>query len=296
LFALLAFTVLAFASQPFDLTVHSPPELSWAASRVRAIDAATLARSLAHAGLDLPPRVNVLLIANDHEAARGAPPWIVGSAVGSESIVIYPQRIGSYPYDSLESVVLHEVVHLALSTRAAGRPLPRWFHEGVAVSVEAGWGLGSQVRLLMAAARDPRLDDLSALFASEAMPATTTAYLLSAALVEDVRRRYGPTVPGRIAAHVARDVSFEDAFISETGVSVDQAARDAWRVYRGVRWLPIITSASGVWGGILALAALAFAVRLHRRRQRRRRWEAEERAEPTVTDDSESRADDPFPQ
>jgi hypothetical protein len=272
---------MAVAGQPYRLKVDAPPALAGVAARVEAIDPESLARPLASAGLELPPNVHVILVADDHPVAGRTPAWIAGQAFGSDTIVIYPQRIGSYPYDSLEAVVLHEFVHLALTLRAGGGALPRWFHEGVAVSVESGWGIGSQVRLLWAAARDPGIDAVAMLFESGAVPETTTAYLLSAALIEDVRRRHGLAVPGAIAARVAGGDSFDLAFARETGETVHQAASQAWRVYRGVRWLPIVTSASGLWGGILVLAAVAFVVRLRQRWQRRRAWEEEERSEQT---------------
>jgi hypothetical protein len=231
--------------------------------------------------LELPSRVQLILVADEHPVAGRTPTWIAGQAFGSDTIVIYPQRIGSYPYDSLESVVLHEFVHLALNARAAGQPLPRWFHEGVAVSVESGWGIGSQARLLWAAAHDPAINDVTMLFESGVSSETTTAYLLSAALVEDIRRRHGLTTPGAIAGRVAGGEPFAVAFARETGETVNEAAAQAWRVYRGLRWLPIITSASGLWGGIVVLAGAAFVVRLRRRWQRRREWEEEERREQT---------------
>jgi hypothetical protein len=279
LFALLLWPLVAVAGQPYQLKVDAPPELAGVAARVEGMDPASLARPLAAAGLELPPQVHLILVADEHPVAGRTPTWIAGQAFGTQTIVIYPERIGSYPYDSLESVVLHEFVHLALNVRAGGRPLPRWFHEGVAVSVESGWGIGSQARLLWAAAHEPAINDVAMLFESGAVPETTTAYLLSAALVEDIRRRHGLTVPGAIAARVARGEIFDVAFARETGETVNEAAAQAWRVYRGLRWLPILTSASGLWGGILLLALLAFAVRLRRRWQRRREWEEEERRE-----------------
>jgi hypothetical protein len=264
------------AAQPLDLRIDAPARFERLAERLRRVDPAGLARALGAAGLELPPRVHVTLLAEDDPRAAGAPRWIVARAFGVDTIVIFPARISSYPYDSLESVFLHEVTHLALNARAGGRPLPRWFHEGVAVSVESGWGIGSHARLLIAAARGPAIDDVSRLFYSESQPDTTTAYLLAAALVEDLRDRYGLDVPGRIAAHVARGAPFEDAFRRETGTGVDEAAGRAWRTYRGLRWLPVVTGAAGLWGWILLLAFVAFAVRLKRRRERRRRWQDEE--------------------
>lgn len=259
-----------------ELTVYAAPSLADVATRVKAIEPAVLAESLSRAGLELPRRVMISLVDTDDPRARAVPPWVVARAFGGDSVVIYPRRIGTYPYDSLDSVVLHELVHLSLNLRAGGRPLPRWFHEGVAVSVESGWGIGSDARLLLAAARDPGMDEVATLFASEAAPETRTAYLLSAALIEDVRRRHGLAVPGAIAAQVARGDSFETAFYATTGESVDEAAAHAWRVYRGLRWMPVITSNAGLWGGIMLLAFIAFVVRQRRRRQKR--WEDEAEA------------------
>jgi hypothetical protein len=266
--------VSAATAQPLELTITAPPALAGLAARVEAVQAAPLADALAQAGLDLPPRVHVTLIDVDDPLTRQTPEWLAGQAFGDDEIVLFPARIGSYPHDSLESVVLHEVVHLALSARAGGRPLPRWFHEGVAMSVESGWGVGSQLRLLAAAARGPAIDDITTLFSSETGNDITTAYLLSAALVEDLRRRHGLTAPGAIAGRVGRGETFDAAFRAETGESVNEAAAHAWRVYRGLRWLPVLTSPAALWAGILFLASVAFVVRLRRRRLKR--WEEDE--------------------
>ena len=208
--ALTAVMLLASASGlvpqrgELDLTVEAPASLAPAADRVRRVDRQQLAEALARAGLNIPPQIHVTLIAEDDLRARATPVWIVGLASGHRDIAIFPERIGSYPYDSLESVVWHEVVHLALSAQAGDRPLPRWFHEGVAMSVERGWGVTSQVQLLLAAGGSAGLADLERLFNSETQPETASAYLLAAALVSDLRQRHGAAVPGAIVDRVAR--------------------------------------------------------------------------------------------
>ena len=271
---------LADARQ-FELTVDAPPELAGMAARVRAMDTASFAGPLRRAGLDLPRRARVTLVPNGDLRERITPAWVAGQAFSTDVIFVFPGRISSYPHDSVETVVRHELVHLALNVRARDQPLPRWFHEGVAVSVESGWGLATQARLLWAAAREPAIADVNSLFQSPARPEATTAYLLAAALVEDIRRRHGAAVPGAIADRVARGAPFDAAFSSETGETVQQAATRAWSAYRGwSRWLPVATGSSAVWGAILALAGLAFVLRLRRRAERRRRLEEEEREEP----------------
>jgi hypothetical protein len=260
----------------WTLTVVAPVSLEPAAQRLRTLDAQPLADALQHAGLALPPRVHVTLIPEDDPRAGNTPAWFVGRASGVGDIIIFPDRVSSYPYGSLESVMRHEVVHLALNARAGGRPLPRWFHEGVAVSIESGWGIGDRLRLITAGLSGPPLDDVSRLFASDARPDTTHAYVLAAALVDELRRAHGAAFPGRVAARVATGVRFASAFEIETGETPTQAADRAWRSYRRwTSWMPLATSASAVWGLILALAFVAFFMRLSKRTQRRRQWDDE---------------------
>lgn len=264
-----------------ELTVDAPRSLEAAAERVRNVDLPAFSRSLALAGLPMPRAIVIALVARDDPRAASTPSWVVGLAAGTTDIRIFPDRTGAYPNDSLETVVRHEIVHLALNTRAGGRPLPRWFHEGVAVAIESGWGARDEMRLLLAALDPPSLADINRLFASDAHADTTQAYLLSAALADDVRERHGGDVPGRIAGQVASGLTFDAAFRAETGETVEDAAAHAWRGYRQVsRWVPVATSPSTVWTVILVLSGLAFVVRLRRRRDLRRRWDEEEPDEP----------------
>ena len=259
------------------LTVDAPPRLAAVAARIEAVDLARLEADLRRAGLALPERIAVTLIPDDDLRARTVPRWIVGLAFGSSNLAIFPGRVLPYPHDSVESVFRHEVAHLALDARGGGRELPRWFHEGVAMSVDIGWGIEGQFRLLLDMAREPGTGDLARLFASRAQPDAARAYGLSAALVADIRRRHGAAVPGAIAARVAGGDSFASAFAIETGTTPDLAAVRAWSTYvRWTPWLPALTGGSAVWAFILALAGAAWIARRRARARRRRRWEEED--------------------
>lgn len=274
-FALL--TVVPASAGPVDLSVDAPASLAETGSRVRGVDLDALAQALHASGLEMPARIAITLVPDTDPRAASVPSWVVGLARGTSDIVIFPDRIGPYPYDSLESVVRHEIVHLALAARAGDRPLPRWFHEGVAVTLESGWSTRDEVRLLAAALASPDIADINRLFSSEAHLDNTQAYRLSAALVDDIRERYARDAPGAIAAGVAAGASFEAAFYAATGERVEAAADRAWGRYRRLsRWLLAATSPSAVWTLILALAVVGFVARLRRRREQRRRWDDED--------------------
>ena len=259
------------------IIVNAPPSLSAHAERIRGVDVPGLADALARAGLELPSQIRVTLISEDDAGAEAIPDWIVGLASGEREIVIFPKRVLSYPYDSLESVVRHEVAHLALNAQAGGATLPRWFHEGVATSVDSGWKTTARLHLLLAMLARPDIAELTRLFASPLQSETTQAYLLSALLIHDVRERHGPSIPGAIARRAASGVPFDEAFRLETGVTPDAAAAGAWAGYRRwTEWVPAVTSPSAAWTLILALALIAFAAQRRRRARRRRRWDEED--------------------
>lgn len=259
------------------LDIHAPSHLASAAGRLRTTDYTILRRTLEAAGLRFPARISVTLVGTDDERVARIPGWVVGLASGTEHVMIFPERIGPYPYDSLEAVMRHEIVHLALNDRAGGRPLPRWFHEGAAVTLESGWSTRDDLRLLLTALDPPSMADIARLFASDAYPDTTQAYLLSAALVEDIRGHHGPAAIGAIAQQVASGLPFDAAFAAATGERVDTAADRAWRGHRRLsRWVPVLTSPSAAWTLIMILAGVAFVVRLRRVRELRRRWDEEE--------------------
>ena len=137
-----------------------------------------------------------------------------------------------------------------------------------------------QLRLLVAAFERPTITDVDRLFASDSSPGTAQAYLLAAAVVNDIRERHGNTVPGRIAERVANGAAFAAAFRAETGEGVDEAVARAWSGYRRVsRWIPTVTSPAALWTFILALSVVAFLGQMRRRFRLRRRWAEEDDAE-----------------
>jgi hypothetical protein len=269
--------VLVPALASAALTIDAPPQLQATADRLRAVDLGRLDDALRRAGLSLPDDIRIALIADDDPRARTVPDWIVGLAFGERDIVIFPRRVVSYPYDSLESVLRHEIAHLALNVAAGGQEMPRWFHEGVAISIDAGWGIGAQVRLTAAMIGRPDAATLDRLFASSRESETRQAYLLSAVLVNDLRRRHGDDVPGAVARRIAAGRSFDQAFADQTGETPAVAAAQAWDAYRRwTAWIPAITSATATWALVLALAFVAYAAQLRRRWRRRQQWDEED--------------------
>jgi hypothetical protein len=265
---------------PPRLVFEAPAALDPIASQLRALGPGNLAAAMRLVGLTEPgPPVRVVLASEGSDLARNVPPWIAGYALGELSmVVLIPGREPSYPESSLAELLDHEVAHVLIARAAGGRPLPRFWNEGLAMAAAGDWGLEDRSRLALASlrGRDLSLAELDRLFAG-GPGEVAAAYALSFAFVEDVLSRNGQGTPAAILAGVARGLPFEEAFRQATGMTFDAAAADFTRRETfWYRWLPLLTSSVTLWIGITILALWAGGRRRARTAALHRRWEAEE--------------------
>lgn len=266
-----------------ELVVEAPDHLSTVADRIGQLDAGRLAAVMRLTGLTAPGRpIRVVLVQASSRIARDTPPWVAAFAdAGRDLIVLFPDRIGAYPYNSLEVVIHHEVAHVLAARAAGGGRLPRWFNEGVASTAERSWSLANRSRFIWesVSAGEVSVTELEGLFA-EGRRESARAYVLSHAFVRSLLQRFGPDTVRRILDRVAAGDAFDQAFVTVTGTTVTRAARLFWQSASGwEEWLTFVASPYTLWSVMTALSLVAIWRHRQRRAKRRRRWEAEERAE-----------------
>ena len=270
------------AQEPPALVIMAPVELASASSRLESFNRFPLADIVGTVGLAEPgPPIQVVLAAEDSEAARGTSPWVAGYALSNSSlIVLFPARSPVYPHDTLEDVLRHEVAHVLIARAAGGREVPRWFHEGLAVVVERPWDLGDRSRLaweLMAGPR-LRLREIDTMFEGGAA-AQARAYSLSTAFVRDIIREHGATAPAAILRLVAESVPFDRAVATVGGQPLGAMEDAFWNRQRvWTVWVPLLTSGDAFWLLVMAVAALAVWRRRRHGAAIRQKWAEEERA------------------
>ena len=263
-----------------QIRVEAPEELSALAARLRKIDPVRFQAIATLVGLDDPgPPITVLLVPERADFARRTPRWIAGFAHGADgTVVLFPERSPSYPYDSLEDVLQHEIAHVLIVRAAAGDNVPRWFHEGLALAAERPWGLEDRARAAFAIAMRrvdaPALDRLFEGSESE----VSRAYAIAGAWLRDILRRHGPTAPARILREMSTGQRFTDAYARATGETVATSSTTFWRESWWSQAVPFFTSSIVLWLGVTFLALFAIRTRRARSAARRARWDAEERA------------------
>jgi hypothetical protein len=264
-----------------QLIVEAPPGLAERAAAIIDDDPRAWASLGRLVGLADPgPPVRVVLAPEGSELAAGAPPWVAGYAWPAlGTVVLLPERTPTYPAGSFREVLRHELAHVLIARASAGRELPRWFHEGLAMVAAGTWGLEDRTRLTLALLRGEPvpLARLDALFGG-GRGEVTRAYALAGSFVSELLARHGPDTAAEILSGVRRGRSFADAFAAATGTSL-AAAEEAFARRRSFwnRWLPILSSSAALWAGVTVLALWAIGRRRARDAAVRRRWEEEER-------------------
>ena len=273
---LLASSLIA-AAEPTRLVIEPQPGLRPSANRLAAGPRPWVSSVMELVGLDAPgPDIRVVLAPESSPLARAVPAWVSGYTDGvSNVVVLLAERTPSYPDGGLEEVLAHEVAHVLIHRTSGGRPVPRWFNEGLAMLAARSWRLRDQTELALSLLSGPRvplwkLDDL---FQGDRWQ-VECGYALSGTLVQDLLERYGPAVPRIVLARVAHGDTFDEAMRSATGATLLDIGEAFYaRQTTLKRWIPILTSTAALWFGISVLAIVAAI------RKRRRRVELEEEGE-----------------
>jgi len=277
---LLALLIVAQATEVSapELRIEAPPGLSAEKSRLESFEAKRLADVARLVGLRKPgPPIHIELAAESSDLARAVPLWIAGFARQDE-VVIFPSRSPSYPDSTIDDVLRHEVTHALIWRASLGRPIPRWFNEGLALAAERGWKFRDQTQLFFHLVSGSRLSlgELDGLFGG-GQSDQTRAYLLSGALVQSLLAKDGEAAGSRILEEVGRGASFETAFTNVTGQSPSAAEEEFWNQQRvWTTWIPVLFSQETLWMVVTLLAILAIHRRRKRNAQIRKQWEEEE--------------------
>jgi len=262
-----------------QLRISAPPELALVQKKLESIDPKRFSDIAQTVGLTAPgPPIQVVLAPESSEVAREMDAWIAGFASSgagqSEMVVLFPARTPSYPNGSLEDVLRHEVAHVLIGRASAQRPIPRWFNEGLAMSVERGWRFQDEGQLIyqLAVGSQSSLNDLDRMFGGE-HGEVTRAYALSGALVHDLLQRHGAATGAQILTRMNEGASFEHAFSAAIGMTPADAEAEFWqRQHTWAAWLPTLTSTTTLWLVVTALALLAIARRIMKNRAIERKW------------------------
>ena len=274
------FPRILLGASSLEFIFEASDALQPVAARLEGTNPLAFERMMSLMGLKHPgPAIRVILAPDNSPAAQEAADWMSGYALNQTStIVLLTDRSLSYPNDSLNQVFLHEVGHILAYRAAGGRPLPRWFDEGLAMLAARTWDFEDRARLVWAVVSGTQvsLAELNQLFIKDDT-SVRYAYVLAYAFILDLLEHTHQQVPKHILAKVRLGLSFSEAFAQTTAMSLTQAEERFWsRQTIWHRWVPVATSSGVVWLAITLLALWAYTKQRRRASAIKKRWQEDE--------------------
>ena len=235
-------------------------------------------------GRDLDDALTIHLVSHAGMVAKatGMPVWVSGVAHPPRGEIAISMHDPDGSRSDLDTLLRHELVHVALHRATAGAELPRWFHEGVAES------FANEVSLLRAEALAgavfgsgvPGLERMEAEFHGDARQASV-AYAAARDFVTWLRYHDPEEAEFRqLLSQLHNGRSFEQAVedaYAEPLVSLDKHWRSG--LFGRFVWFPLLGSGSLPFMLVGPVVVFAWIRRRRRLAADWARLEAEEEAE-----------------
>lgn len=267
-----------------DVTLLHQPGDERAAAQVLAVAASRGIDVARRAGLaELGPvRIYVASTAEEFMALTygGVPDWGVGCAFPARGVIVLRNPLTAPDPLGMEDVIVHEVAHVAAGRVLKDVGVPRWFHEGIAMTLAGEWRLPDSSSLAAAGAGGNLvpLGELRAGFpadASEAMLAYSESFYAVRFLMEEA----GSATTAELLATIASSGSFEHGLLALSGRTLPEFERAALASFRGrFGWGVFLSRWNVLFVGLSLLLLAGGLGRLARSRRQLREWEAEEAA------------------
>lgn len=240
--------------------------------------------------MTLPDTISVVIVQTqeqfDSVAGGLLPEWGAAAAIPVRDLMILREpMIDRYPGNTA-NLLQHELAHIALHYRVAGRRLPRFIDEGFASWFAGEWHFDNVVRVAGAQLTNSLLplrdiDRVNAFHQGEAGLAYSQSYLVVAFFFE----QYGEIGFLELLDALKQGRSLNEAFRQVFDISFWQFEAD-YRKFLADNYtiFAILSNTMGLWI-ILALVVIAGYILMRKRRKDAiDRWKEEEKLESTDFD------------
>lgn len=206
--------------------------------------------------------------------ASGMPHWVAGVAHPPTGEILIARHGPDGAPTNLEELLRHEMAHVALHRATAGAELPRWFHEGIAESLDGTLSFGRTQTLASAVFGRgvPDLERLEEHFHGTDGPEAAVAYAAARDLVDFMRGYDGTGMKLRqLITELHEGKRFEVGVIRAYGQGLEEIVGQ-WRKGLPGRfvWYPLAASGGLPFIFVAPLVAIAW---IRRRRAVRRGYE-----------------------
>ena len=208
------------------------------------------------------------------------PEWGGGGAINRDLIVV-PVDFKPFLEQSFRQITVHELVHIVLNRGYPGIKIPRWFHEGVAMTLSGELSLQENVRVSKAIFTSSlmplaSIDSVNAFGRSRADLAYSQAHLSVLFLVD----QYGIDVVPEILNAARGTKNFWTGLNATLGISPQEFDAMLMKYLTSkYQFVFVFADTYAYWVAIVALFIVGFIVTGARNRKRAKAMEEEEKRE-----------------
>jgi hypothetical protein len=235
-------------------------------------------------GRDLDDAVTIHLVSHAGMVAKATnmPVWVSGVAHPPSGVIAISMHDPDGSRSDLDTLLQHELVHVALYRATNGAELPRWFHEGVAES------FANEVSLLRAEALAgavfgvgvPDIERLETYFHGDARQANV-AYAAARDFVTWLRYHDAESAEFRqLISQLHNGRSFNQSFVDAYGTELTELD-STWRagLFGRFMWFPLLGSGGLPFFLVGPIVVVAWIRRRRRLADDWARLDAQEQAE-----------------
>jgi LPXTG-motif cell wall-anchored protein len=241
-------------------------------------------------GIKMIDTVHVRLLENrnDFDTATfgGAPDWGVGVAIQSKNLIVILVPFSEKFNISFHEVLRHELAHMALFVRTGGRRVPRFMHEGFAMTFAHQWSFDDD--LLLAKAKYTgslfslkQIESVNMLNSAQAR----LAYAQSFQAVKYIIETFGYNTFQELLNGFSQGLNRDMVFQQVLGTNFDGFDKMfAQYISKRYHWIMIFTDPTLLWIGLALIVIIGFLLVRKRRSDTYKKWEEEEKYESTDFD------------
>lgn len=250
--------------------------------------ASNLLSDLLEYRLDYRPQVYVVSSQSsfDSLAGNGFPDWGAAVALPHRRMIVVKSPRHFNLNRSLINLLAHEYAHLVLDGRIGLGDVPRWFNEGLAMTVSMEWGWSESFSLNQAAVFG-RLVPLGWIENVNAFsqPKASVSYSESYLAVRYLYNTYGKESVNRMLDSLAAGASIDAAMVTATGANFLEFESEFDSYLRGrFNLVMLLADTMFFWLGLAILLLIGGFLRYKRRWRYYRKWEEDEKYHSTDFD------------
>ena len=243
---------------------------------------------LVHDSLSYRPTIYITYSIQEFDSLIGGyfPDWGAAAAIPARRRMIFKSPSSFNLNREFSEMLAHEYTHLVMAERVAYRPLPRWFDEGMAMTVSSEWSWSDNLAMSQAAVFGQyvplnEIERVNRFSESKAHVAYAESYLTVKYLFDE----YGVNAVNLLLDRLEAGDSIDSALRQSTGSNLEEFQAEVWATFEPqFNLLSLFMDTIYFWVVLAVILIVGGVLNLRKRRKLYQQLEDDEKLHSTDFD------------